>query len=133
MCEKTRYWDTLILSVSTDSELVAKVRMMYDRSELEPGFNIPRGRSFDRDRIDLPEIVVAGSTSSGLSCRAYYSGEEGVSPGLEIELDLNVNPEMWIQIGTEEEPAYLGLEIIDMDDPIDSDEYDDDGRYDAWV
>ncbi|MGN0228567.1 MAG: hypothetical protein ACI4BH_02035 [Muribaculaceae bacterium] len=131
MAEDDRYWDTLFLSITTDPEQIAYVRIMYDRDELVPGYNITRERSFDREGIDLPEIVVTGVTHSGITLRAYFEGEEDL--GIGISLDLNQDPLFRLQIGPADDHTILGLEIIDIDDPIDLEEYDDDGRYDAWV
>lgn len=131
MAETDRYWDTLFLTITTDPEQIACVRIMYDRDELVPGYNITRERSFDRESIDLPEIVVTEVTHSGITLRAYFEGEEDL--GINISLDLNQEPLFRLQIGPSDDHTILGLEIIDIDDPIELEEYDDDGRYDAWV
>ena len=104
---------------------------MYDRDELVPGYNITRERRFDRDSIDLPEIVVTEVTHSGAALRAYFEGEEDL--GIDINLDLNHEPLFRLQIGPVDDHTILGLEIIDIDDPLDLEEYDDDGRFDAWA
>ena len=104
---------------------------MYDRNELVPGYNITRERRFDRDSIDLPEIVVTEVTHSGTALRAYFEGEEDL--GIDINLDLNHEPLFRLQIGPADDHTILGLEIIDIDDPLDLEEYDDDGRFDAWA
>ena len=70
MAETDRYWDTLFLTITTDPEQIAYVRIMYDRDELVPGYNITRERRFDRDSIDLPEIVVRVVCSKGTYIRA---------------------------------------------------------------
>ena len=131
MAETDRYWDTLFLTITTDPEQIAYVRIMYDRDELVPGYNITRERRFDRDSIDLPEIVVTEVTQSGANLRAYFEGEEGL--GIDINLDLNHEPLFRLQIGPADDHTILGLEIIDIDDPLDLEEYDDDGRFDAWA
>lgn len=131
MAETDRYWDTLFLTITTDPEQIAYVRIMYDRDELVPGYNITRERRFDRDSIDLPEIVVTEVTQSGANLRAYFEGEEGL--GIDINLDLNREPLFRLQIGPADDHTILGLEIIDIDDPLDLEEYDDDGRFDAWA
>ena len=131
MAETDRYWDTLFLTITTDPEQIAYVRIMYDRDELVPGYNITRERRFDRDSIDLPEIVVTEVTHSGATLRAYFEGEEGL--GIDINLDLNREPLFRLQIGPADDHTILGLEIIDIDDPLDLEEYDDDGRFDAWA
>ena len=131
MAETDRYWDTLFLTITTDPEQIAYVRIMYDRDELVPGYNITRERRFDRDSIDLPEIVVTEVTHSGAALRAYFEGEEGL--GIDINLDLNHEPLFRLQIGPADDHTILGLEIIDIDDPLDLEEYDDDGRFDAWA
>ena len=66
------YWDTLQLTISTDPQRVAYVRIMYDKGELEPGYNIMRERRFNRDAISFPEIVVVESTELEIELRAYY-------------------------------------------------------------
>ena len=131
MAETDRYWDTLFLTITTDPEQIAYVRIMYDRDELVPGYNITRERRFDRDSIDLPEIVVTEVTHSGAALRAYFEGEKGL--GIDINLDLNREPLFSLQIGPADDHTILGLEIIDIDDPLDLEEYDDDGRFDAWA
>ena len=131
MAETDRYWDTLFLTITTDPEQIAYVRIMYDRDELVPGYNITRERRFDRDSIDLPEIVVTEVTHSGAALRAYFEGEEDL--GNDINLDLNREPLFRLQIGPADDHTILGLEIIDIDDPLDLEEYDDDGRFDAWA
>lgn len=131
MAETDRYWDTLFLTITTDPEQIAYVRIMYDRNELVPGYNITRERRFDRDSIDLPEIVVTEVTHSGTALRAYFEGEEDL--GIDINLDLNHEPLFRLQIGPADDHTILGLEIIDIDDPLDLEEYDDDGRFDAWA
>ena len=131
MAETDRYWDTLFLTITTDPEQIAYVRIMYDRDELVPGYNITRERRFDRDSIDLPEIVVTEVTHSGDALRAYFEGEEDL--GNDINLDLNREPLFRLQIGPADDHTILGLEIIDIDDPLDLEEYDDDGRFDAWA
>ena len=40
MAETDRYWDTLFLTITTDPEQIAYVRIMYDRDELVPGYNL---------------------------------------------------------------------------------------------
>ena len=100
MAETDRYWDTLFLTITTDPEQIAYVRIMYDRDELVPGYNITRERRFDRDSIDLPEIVVTEVTHSGAALRAYFEGEEDL--GIDINLDLNREPLFRLQIG----PAF---------------------------
>ena len=131
MAETDRYWDTLFLTITTDPEQIAYVRIMYDRDELVPGYNITRERRFDRDSIDLPEIVVTEVTHSGAALRAYFESEEDL--GIDINLDLNREPLFRLQIGPADDHTILGLEIIDIDDPLDLEEYDDDGRFDAWA
>ena len=131
MAETDRYWDTLFLTITTDPEQIAYVRIMYDRDDLVPGYNITRERRFDRDSIDLPEIVVTEVTHSGAALRAYFEGEEDL--GIDINLDLNHEPLFRLQIGPADDHTILGLEIIDIDDPLDLEEYDDDGRFDAWA
>ena len=131
MAETDRYWDTLFLTITTDPEQIAYVRIMYDRDELVPGYNITRERRFDRDSIDLPEIVVTEVTHSGAALRAYFEGAEDL--GIDINLDLNHEPLFRLQIGPADDHTILGLEIIDIDDPLDLEEYDDDGRFDAWA
>ena len=131
MAETDRYWDTLFLTITTDPEQIAYVRIMYDRNELVPGYNITRERRFDRDSIDLPEIVVTEVTHSGTALRPYFEGEEDL--GIDINLDLNHEPLFRLQIGPADDHTILGLEIIDIDDPLDLEEYDDDGRFDAWA
>ncbi len=131
MAESDRYWDTLFLSITTAPQQIAYVRIMYDRDELIPGYNITRERRFDRESIDLPEIVVTQVTQSGANLRAYFEGEEDLS--IDIALDLEREPLFRLQIGPADDRTILGLEIIDIDDPIDLEEYDDDGRFDAWA
>lgn len=126
------YWDTLQLTISTDPQRVAYVRIMYDKGELEPGYNIMRERRFNRDAILFPEIVVVESTELEFEFRAYYEGEEEF--GQTFRLHLDESPEIEITIGTEEKQAVLGLRLVSFDEPFEcDDEYDDDGRYDAWV
>ena len=131
MAETDRYCDTLFLTITTDPEQIAYVRIMYNRDELVPGYNITRERRFDRDSIDLPEIVVTEVTHSGTALRAYFEGEEDLV--IDINLDLNHEPLFRLQIGPVDDHTILGLEIIDIDDPLDLEEYDDDGRFDAWA
>lgn len=126
-------WDTLLLTLSTDTEGIGCVRIMYDKDELEPEYNLTRERTFDRRTADLPEIVAMRCSNLEFEFRIHYDGEK--NPGRTFTLHLDENPEIEISVGDEERQATLGLRLMAPDDPSEfgDDEYDDDGRFDAWA
>ena len=99
------YWDTLQLTFSTDETGAAYVRYMYDKDELKAGYNIMRERR--------------------------YEGEEEY--GQSFTLHLDEAPEVEVTVGTEERHAQLNLRLVAFDEPLESDERDDDGRFDTWA
>ena len=120
------FWDTLELTLSTDEEGKGCIKMMYDKEDLKPGYNLIRERRFSRDVVVLPEVVVLNCSNLKFEFEVYYEGEEELKQT--FILHFKENPQMKLTIGTEEKKAILGLYLIDFDDEI-----DDDGRYDAWV
>ncbi len=126
------YWDTLLLTLSTDETGQGYVRVMYDKDELTENYNLLRERRFDYDCHILPEVIALRCSDLEFTFKAFYEGEEEFAQTFTLHLD--ESPEINIQIGEEGNTASLGLQLVNFDDPIDfDDEYDDDGRYDAWV
>lgn len=111
-------WDTLQLTLSTDPQGIGCVRVMYCKEELEVGYNIIRERRFNRDAIPFPEIIVEKCADFEFTFKAYYEGEEEFAQN--FELDMASAPEIEIRIGTEEIYAKLGLKLLALDDPADT-------------
>lgn len=128
----THFWDTLQLTVYTDEEKQGCVRVMYDKDELDPGYNLMRERRFNHDAIYFPEVVVVNSSNIELEFKIYYQGEEEFEKVFLLNFDNN--PQLAIKIGTDEKSAVLELLLLNFDEiQDDDDEIDDDGRYDAWA
>lgn len=111
-CQK---WDTLQLTLSTDPQGIGCVRVMYCKEDLEAGHNIIRERRFNREAIPFPEIIVEKCTDTGFAFRAYYEDEEEFAQN--FELDMASAPEIEIRIGTEEIYAMIGLKLLALYDP----------------
>lgn len=107
-------WDTLLLTLSTDETGQACVREMIPVEDMSPGYNIMRDRRFNRDRIDIPEVVVRRVTGKELEFDIFYSGEEDL--GSTAILDIGNTPEMVFTIGTADCRASLGLCLLALDD-----------------
>lgn len=125
------YWDTLQLTFSTDETGVAYARFMYDKDELIAGYNIMRERRFNHEAFEFPEVIVTQSEPLSLELKIYYEGEEEY--GQSFTLHLDEMPEVELTVGTEENHAQLNLQLVAFDEPLETDERDDDGRYDAWA
>lgn len=125
------YWDTLQLTFSTDETGAAYVRYMYDKDELKAGYNIMRERRFNHDAFDFPEVIIIKNEALTLELNIYYEGEEEY--GQSFTLHLDEAPEVEVTVGTEERHAQLNLRLVAFDEPLESDERDDDGRFDAWA
>lgn len=125
------YWDTLQLTFSTDETGAAYTRCMYDKDELNNGYNIMRERSFDHDAFEFPEVIVMKREPLTLELKVYYEGEEEYEQTFTLHLD--EMPEVELTIGTEDNHAQLNLQLVAFDEPLENDERDDDGRFDAWA
>ena len=126
------YRDTLQLTFSTDETGAAYVRYMYDKDELKAGYNIMRERRFNHDAFDFPEVIIIKNEALTLELNIYYyEGEEEY--GQSFTLHLDEAPEVEVTVGTEERHAQLNLRLVAFDEPLESDERDDDGRFDAWA
>ena len=122
----TYFWDTLQLTLSADEEGFESVKVMYDKDELRPGYNLMRGRRLNRKIADLPKMIARQCTDFEFTFDVFYKNSKNIKESFTLHFE--ERPQIKIIIGNTKRPINLELHLVDFNE-----ENDDDGRYDAWA